>query len=191
MVKQKLKTLGAHFSAHVHGMFVNPRHTIDRIVREELTAKDYVVPLVTVIVAGIMSAIGATVWAIAFTESIVVAFIQTLWFIALLALLPIWFVAIWIIWALIFHFLGSIVSGKDVMNLSIMHRNFKLVGLAMCPFFLNILPYFSLVSGYWVWFLFTLSVRSNYRISSRGAFIVTLPFLFVSVLVTLSRFGIM
>lgn len=182
---------GEHFSKHINGMFINPRVTIRRVIREEATSVDVFVPFMVVICAAIMTAIGVTMWEIAFTQSYLVAFMETLKFFGLFFGLPIWYVMLWLIWAGIFHFLGSLVSGKDITDKYIAHRTLKLIGFCTVPLFLNILPYFDFFTSYWKWMLCWWAMELNYGVTKRGSFIIALPMLFVTVLNTLFRLGLL
>ena len=192
MVKEKIMHVGAHFSAHVHGMFLHPKATIRRVVREPIEYRDLWVPLLTILVASVMSSIGAHLWFIALEGSIFMAFLRAIGLIVDLFLRPFWYIfVVWLPLAFIFHFLGSIVSGKDIMDFVTFHKSLKLIGISMVPAFLNILPYFSIFTGYWIYMLFFWSMRENYGTHDKGAFIITLPYLFVLILGTLHRFGLL
>jgi hypothetical protein len=185
--KEPRFNIGAHFSRHVHGMFVNPRRTIKTVVDEKVASVDVLVPLCVVIIAGIMSAIGANMWNIIITPSYFIGMGYTLRLIGFLIGLPIYWIFAWIIWTGVFHFLGSIVSGKNVSDIERAHVTLKLVGLCMVPAFLNILPLFGWFTGLWIWMLIMWSMERNYSTSRAGAFIIALPYIFVWVLGFISK----
>ncbi|MFH1424795.1 MAG: YIP1 family protein [archaeon] len=190
-VKQKSFQIGKHFSDHVHGIIINPKPTIKRIIREGLVPQDSIVPFLVVICAAIMTAFGGAIWNIALTSNIFVALGYTLKLFISFIVLPVWFVFAWVMWTAIFHFLGSIVSGKDISNIDVMHRSLKLVGLSMVPFFFNIFPFAAFITGYWVWVLCLWSMQENYEVSWKAALVITLPMLFIRVLFTLSAVGLL
>ena|GEM_PF-3317429 len=171
--------LGAHFSKHVHGMFVKPKPTIRKIIDEKVVSIDIMVPAIVVIVAGIMSAIGSRMWHILITPSYLIGLGYTVELLAFMIALPILMIVYWLIWTGIFHFIGSIVSGDNISDIDRAHRMLKLVGFCMVPAFLNILPFFALFTGLWIWMLLMWSVERNYETSRAGAFIVALPYIFV------------
>lgn len=189
-MKKKIFDFGTHFSEHVHGMFLYPKPTIRKIATETISTKDLLVPILTVICAGVLTALGSSIWKIMVETSVLMSFIYVLGFFAKLVALPIWYLFIWLVWVGIFHFIGSFVSGKDITNLDIIHRTLKLVGLSMVPLFLNILPLFRHFTWFWVTILCYWSMQANYRISKKGGFLVVLPMLFVTVVGTLTKLGL-
>lgn len=189
--KQPKVNLGAHFSKHVHGMFVKPQATIRNIIKEQNVASDLTVPAVVMIIAGIMSAIGSNMWNIIVTPSYVHGLFYTAELLLYMILFPIYMIFLWLIWTGVFHFMGSIVSGKNIANKDRVHKTLKLVGLCMVPAFLNILPLFSLFTGLWIWMLIMWSVERNYETSRAGAFIIALPYIFVWAVNFLWRIGLM
>lgn len=193
MVKKKALDLGKHFSAHVHGMFLHPKATIRSVIKEPIEVKDLWVPTAIVLVASVMTSLGKHIWNIAFEPSILISIGRTIQFI-LLDLLPRPFWLIFVVWipsALVFHFLGSIVSGKDITDWQKMHKTFKLAGISMVPAFLNSLPYFFMFTGYWIWILTFWSMKENYDTTDGGSLIITAPFLIGTVFMTLYRLNIL
>ena len=188
IVQAKKRTfhVGEHFSAHVHGMFLHPHATIKKIVREGVIPKDTIVPALAVICAAVATAIGAGLWGLIAEESLILSFFRTLTFFGDIVIRPIIYLLLyWPITTGVFHFIGSIVSGKDIGNSHIAHRTLKLVGFSMVPLFLNVLPKFYLVTGFWFWLLSLWAIEENYDLTWKGALVVTLPLLFVTVLKTL------
>ena len=190
-VKPKEFNIGKHFSEHVHGMFLHPKPTINKVVREGIVPKDTLVPLLIILVGAFMTTIGESIWPIIITLDLWTALGYTAWFFVKLVLNPIILIFAWLVWVGIFHFLGSIVSGKDISNLDILHRTLKLVGLAMVPLFFNIFPFLPLLTGYWIWVLCLWAMAANYGTSVKGAFVITLPMLFITVLGTIGTFGLL
>lgn len=182
---------GQRFSKYVHGMFLFPKPTIHKIVAEDTHQKELFVPLVVVVCAAVTTAIGSSMWHIIFGKSFIISVLQTIKLVALTFVLPVWFVITWVLWSFVFHFIGSLVSGRDLTNADVAHRTLKLTGLSMAPMLLNILPFAAVFTGYWVWVLYLWSMEANYHTKWRGAFLVTLPYLFVVVLKMLWNFGLL
>ena len=183
--------VGAHFSRHIRGMFLRPKPTIHEIISEPIVVKDLLAPFFAVVVAGIMAAIGANMWNIIVTPSIIQALWHTLLLTAGLFLFPVWFIFTWLVWTGILHFLGSVIAGKDVTQLNKGHKMLKLMGFCMVPYFLNILPFFGWFMGLWVWLLAMWAVQYNYELTDRGAFIAALPMLFVWIIALIARLGLL
>jgi len=191
LAKQRTFRIGEHFSAHIHGMFMHPHSTIKKVVREGVIPTDTAVPALVVLSAAILTVIGTHLWGLMLETSLFWSFVRTVGFLGDILWRSFTYVVFyWPIATGVCHFLGSIVSGKDIGDTHIAHRTLKLVGFSMVPFFLNILPYFYLVTGFWFWLLCLWSMEENYDISWKGSFIVTLPLLFVIALKTLTCLGL-
>jgi|TARA_Y100000034_G_scaffold89158_1_gene107171 hypothetical protein len=182
---------GVHFSKHVQGMFMYPRATLKRVTDEKIVVKDMIVPLVVVLIAGILTAIGGSMWNILISTSVIMGFLSTVKFFVMIVAMPIWFIAIWLFWTVILHVVASVMSGKDVLNGHTLHKNLKVIGFAFVPAFLNILPLFSLITGYWTWILCAWALENNYGLNKKRAFIATIPLLFAIIVGTFMRLSIL
>ncbi|MFH1450858.1 MAG: YIP1 family protein [archaeon] len=182
---------GVHFSQHVRGMFLYPRAAIRRILNETVTQKDVFVPLAVVLVAGVLTAIGGSLWSILLTPSVLISFFSAMKLFVMIFAMPIWFIALWLVWAGVLHSISSVMSGRDILNTHALHKSFKAVGFAFVPAFLNILPLFSLITAYWTWILCAWAMEINYGLSKKSAFIATLPLLFATIFGTFIRLSVL
>ena len=182
---------GEHFSKHVHGMFFYPRATIKKVVAERTTPMDLTVPIAIMFVAGVMSAFGRYFWGVLLSRSALAVGISLLRTGAAIVYLPIYFLILWILASFVFHFIGSILTGKDISNPTIMHKTMKLVGISFAPLFLNILPFFGLFTWFWAWFLCRRAMEDHYRTSQNGSILITLPMLVFAVWGFLHAIGIL
>ena len=191
MVRKKVYDIGAHFSSEVHGMFLHPKSTIRRIAREQLTDADIWVPVLVVLCAGVLTAFGRHLWLVPFTNTFSEAILLSLSFTFDLFWKPTLYLISVGFATIIFHFIGCVISGRDLTDLNKLHRSFKLIGLSMAPAFLNIFPFFYLFTGYWILVLLFWSMREIHGTTDKGALIITFPYLFSLVLGTLSTFGLL
>lgn len=171
---------GEKFSRYTHGMFLYPKPTINKIIAEDTTRTSLLVSFFVVVVAGIMTDIGLHLWNVLFPASFLTQLVSMIWFWIGILAYPILFIIKWIVWALILHFIASVMSGRDITNRDIAHRTLKLVGLSMVPAFLNIIPFFNLISGYWITLLCFWSVKANYHLHKKAALVVIAPMLFAT-----------
>ncbi|HIK00188.1 TPA: YIP1 family protein [archaeon] len=186
IIEKRVHTLGSRFSQDVHGIFSNPKLAVHRIIEEADMPYATAVPFIVVIAAAIMSAIGVDMWAhIQLTAQTGSTLLQILSAVTRGVILffrifynSFAFLLAWVLWSVVFHFLGSIVSGTDIAGKRTFWRALKLAGFMFAPFFLNILPFFPLITGYWSVYLAYIGMKANYETTSTGALIVTLPYLF-------------
>lgn len=181
---------GLHFSQHVRGMFLFPKAALRRIIGEKPVAKELVVPFVVVLIAGILTAVGSW-WGIVLPNSILYKFFLLLTSSIWLFVLPIWFVLLWLFWTGVLHVMSSVISGRDVLDTTSLQKIFKAVGFTFVPAFLNILPMFSLATGYWSWILCAWAVEMNYGLSKKSALLATAPLLFATIAGTFIRLSIL
>jgi len=181
---------GLHFSRHVRGIFLYPHATIKRVLKERVQTKDIFVPLAVVLIAGILTGIGGSLWQILITPSIILSIFSTVKMAIMVIAMPVWFIALWLIWTVFLHVISSVMAGSDVLNMHALHKMLKVVGFAFVPAFLNILPLFSLITAYWTWILCAWSVEMNYNLSKKSAFLAAIPLLFTTVIGTFLRLGL-
>jgi hypothetical protein len=182
---------GLHFSRHVHGIFMYPRAAIRRIIDENIVPQDLFIPLTVVIIAGLLTAIGGSMWHILLTPSVIISFFSTLKLLITIVGMPVWFIFIWLFWTGVLHVISSIASNKDIFNTQRLHKTAKVFGLVFAPAFLNILPLVSLLTGYWVWILSAWAIEINYGLNRKRAFLVTIPLLFATILGTFIRLSVL
>jgi hypothetical protein len=147
------------------------------------------VPFAVVIIAALMGVLGKYLWADIFQAVLggplwyqtIVSVIRGFMLSIELVVMPIAFVFIAIFWAIVFHFLGSIVAGSDITKSGTFYKTMKLTGFIYAPLFLNILPLFPLITGYWSARIAYFAMRENYKTTNSGAFIIILPYLFTVV----------
>ncbi|MDP7282532.1 MAG: Yip1 family protein [Candidatus Undinarchaeales archaeon] len=182
---------GAHFSKHVRGMFLFPKATIKRVIDEGVNPRDLFVPTAVVIIAGILTAIGGSLWSILITSSVLISFLSTVKLFIMVFAMPVWLIALWLFWTGVLHVIGSVMSGQDPFNKVRLHKMAKATGFCFVPAFLNILPLFSLVTGYWTWILCAWTTQTNYGLDKKRAFITTIPLLFTTIIGTYLRLSVL
>lgn len=194
MVSEKnVHTLGSRFSRDVHGIFANPKETVRKIIAESHLAHAFSVPFLVVIISAVMTVFGKYIWADVLHTiaggplwyEIASSIIRGFLLFAELIVTPVIFVILWGFWALVFHFIGAVVSSADVTDKKLFDRTLKLTGFMFAPMFLNMLPFFSAITGYWSVLIAFWGMKANYETSDSGAFIIVLPYLFTVVYGTL------
>ncbi len=190
---KEVHTFGSRFSRDVRGIFVNPREAVKMIIDEAELPHSLSVPIAVVVVAAVMGVFGNYLWKDVLMTltgapmwyQVVASIVRGFLFMFELIVRPIIFV-IWALFlAVVFHFLGSIVSGADIAEGNILHRTIKLTCFAFVPLFLNILPVFPEITGYWSVWIAYIAMKENYKTTRAGAFIIILPYFFVVALGTM------
>ncbi len=184
--EKKVHTLGSRFSQDVHGIFTDTKKAVHTIIEENELAHAFSVPFIVVIAAAILTAIGKHLWAQVFfevtTSSFLLQVISSVVRGLLLFVDLIWhsiaFLIMWVGLTIVFHFVGSIVASSDITGKRTFGRTLKLTGFMFAPMFLNILPFFPLITGYWAAYIAYEGMKANYETTERGALIIVLPYLF-------------
>ncbi|HIJ99630.1 TPA: YIP1 family protein [archaeon] len=181
MARKKID-LGEHFSKHLHDILLYPKAAIRHILKEDSNTMGLWVPAFVVVGAAILTSLGGAIWSIIITDSTLIGLMEVAKFYLSFVVLPFWYLSLWIVWALVIHFMASVYTGKDITNWDVFYRTMKVVGIAWAPLFLNILPFFVRITWFWWIYLVFWGVKYNYGASKKIAFIVIFPALFIEVL---------
>ena len=207
-VPKEVHTFGGRFSRDVHLIFSNPAEAVKVLIAEVDPPHALSVPLFVVITAAIMTVIGKylvfevnqTIVGGPYWLQLLNSVFQGLALTVDIIVTPIFLIFIWVFWAIVFHFLGSIVAGSDITGSGTFMKTLKLTGFIYAPMFLNILPILPAKSLYvmpvvttiWSAWIAYLAMKENYKTTRNGALIITLPYLFTAfygAFVFLSRIG--
>ena len=184
--ERKVHTLGSRFSQDVHGIITKPKQAVHTIIEESDLPHSLSVPLFVVIIAAIMSAIGTDLWGHIFfataTTSVILQTLSAIWSGLKLTFRIFYnsfaFLLIWVMWSVVFHLIGSIVSVTDITRKRTFWTTLKLTGFMFAPLFFNVFPRFDIITGYWSAYIAYHGMKANYETTGTGALIITLPYLF-------------
>ncbi len=192
--EKKVHTLGSRFSQDVHGIFADTKKAVRTIIQESELEHAWSVPLIVIIAAAIMSVIGEalvfdvslTVSGLPFWLKLFVSFAKGLELTLKIIFAPFVLAVIWLLYSIVFHFIGSIVSSADITKGNTFYRTVKLTGFIFAPQFLNVLPILPfkelyvmpIITGFWGTYIAYQAMKANYETSGKGAFIIILPHLF-------------